>query len=44
MEFYAASWNVTITVEGPSEILFEAPIWGNNDNNDAAEREREENS
>ena len=44
MDFYAASQNVTITAEGPSESLFESPIIGNNDNNAAAEREREENS
>ena len=44
VDLYAASQNVTITAEGPSESLFEAPIRVNNDKNAAAEREREENS
>ena len=44
VDLYAASQNVTITAEGPSESLFEAPIRVNDDKNAAAEREREENS
>ena len=44
VDFYAASQNVTITSEGPSERLFEALIRGNDDNNDAADQERDENS
>ena len=36
--------NGTITAEGPSESLFEAPILVNDDNNAAAEPEQEENS
>ena len=40
VDFYAASQKVTITVEGPSESFFEAPIQGGDDNNAAAERER----
>ena len=44
VDFYAASQNVTITAEGPSESLFEAPIRVNDDKNAAVEREREENS
>ena len=43
VDFYAASWNVTITVEGPSKSLFESPIRGNNENNAAPEQECEEN-
>ena len=35
---------MTITLEGPSESLFEAPILSNNDKNDAADWERENNS
>ena len=35
---------MTITTEVPSESLFEAPIQGNDDNNAASDREREENS
>ena len=33
---------MTITVEGPSERLFESPIWGNYDNNAAAEQDQDE--
>ena len=44
MDFYTASRIVTITAEGLSERLFESPILGNNDNNAADEREKEENS
>ena len=40
VDLYAASRNVTITAEGPSESFFEAPIQGGDDNNAAAERER----
>ena len=43
VDFYKASQNMIITGEGPSESLFEAPIWGNYDNNAASEWEREEN-
>ena len=43
VDFYAASLNVTITAEGPSERLSESPIRGNDDKNYAAEREREDN-
>ena len=32
---------MTITAEGPSESFFEAPIRGNDDKNDASERERD---
>ena len=42
VDFYAASQNVTVTAEGPSESLFEAPIRGNDDKNAAAEQERDE--
>ena len=42
MDFCASSLNVTITAEGPSETLFEDPIQGNDDNNAAVERERDE--
>ena len=41
MDFYAASRNVTITAEGPSEIFFESPIRGDDDSTAAAEREQE---
>ena len=42
VDFYAASRNVTIDAEGPSESLFAAPIRGNDDKNATAERERDE--
>ena len=35
---------MTITAEDPSEIFFEAPIWGNEYNNTAADQERDEGS
>ena len=38
VDFYAVSRNVTITVEGPSEIFFEAPIRYDNDRNAASDR------
>ena len=44
VDFYAASQNVTIIAGVPSESIFEAPIRGNDGNNAAAEREREDNS
>ena len=42
VDLYAASQNVTITAEGPSERFFESPIRGINDKNSAAQRERDE--
>ena len=42
MDFYAASRNVTITAEGPSESLFESPIRGNDENNATDEWEKDE--
>ena len=42
MDLYAASRNVTITAEGPSESFFEAPIWGDECNNNATDQERDE--
>ena len=41
VDFYEASRNATIIVEGPLESLFEALIKSNDENNSAAERERE---
>ena len=42
VDFYAASRNLIITAEGPSEIFFEAPIWGDDDKNAAVKRELDE--
>ena len=42
VDFYAASINLTITVEGPSESFFESPIRGDDDNNAIAKREMDE--
>ena len=42
MDFYAASRNMNINAEGPSESFFEDPIQGYNDNNAAAKRDRDE--
>ena len=42
VDFYAAYINVTITARGPSELFFEAPIQGKDDNNAVSEREQDE--